>query len=173
MSANNSQQPGRPVSASRSEMTELVLPNDTNPLGVLLGGRLMHWIDLAAALAAHRHSNSHAVTASMDHIDFVAPISMGDFVILKSSVNRAFKSSMEVGVKAFAENYTTGVVQHVASAYLTFVAIDKERKPVVVPPIIPETSEDKRRYEDALARREASLAARKRAKLRAERELAR
>jgi acyl-CoA hydrolase len=151
-------------------MTELVLPNDTNQLGVLLGGRLMHWIDLAAALAAHRHSRCAVVTASMDHIDFVAPVDMGDFVVLRSSVNRAFHSSMEVGVKAFAENYTTGRRHHVASAYLTFVAIDRQRKPVAVPSIIPETEEENRRYEDALRRREASLETRKRSKARAERE---
>jgi acyl-CoA hydrolase len=170
MSANNPQE-GRLVSASKSEMTELVLPNDTNQLGVLLGGRLMHWIDLAGALAAHRHSHCHAVTASMDHIDFVAPVNMGDFVILKSSVNRAFRSSMEVGVKAFAENYTTGTRRHVASAYLTFVAIDREKRPVAVPPVIPETHEEKRRFEDALIRREASLETRRRSKERAEREV--
>ncbi len=87
----------RPVSESKSEMIELVLPNDTNPLGALLGGRLMHWIDLAGALAAHRHSHSYAVTASMDHIDFLVPVHVGDMVILQSSVNRAFHTSMEVG----------------------------------------------------------------------------
>lgn len=158
--------PGRPVSDSKSEMIELVLPNDTNQLGVLLGGRLMHWIDLAGALAAHRHSHSHAVTASMDHIDFLSPVNMGDFVVLKSSVNRAFHTSMAVGVKAFAENYTKGTSKHVASAYLTFVAIDWERKRVTVPPVIPESEEEKRRYDDALARRDASVATRQRTKAR-------
>src|ERR1700687_6065771 len=106
MEQNHDKLRPRPVSDSKPEAIELVLPNDTNPLGVLLGGRLMHWIDLAGALAAHRHSHSHAVTASMDHIDFLAPVNMGDFVVLKSSVNRAFHTSMAVGVKAFAENYT-------------------------------------------------------------------
>ena len=99
----------RPVSESKSEMTELVLPNDTNPLGALLGGRLMHWIDLAGALAAHRHSHSYAVTASMDHIDFLVPVHVGDMVILQSSVNRVFHTSMEVGVKVLVENYISGV----------------------------------------------------------------
>lgn len=157
---------GHPVSHSQSEMTELVLPNDTNQLGVLLGGRLMHWIDMAGALAAHRHSNCHAVTASMDHIDFLEPVSMGDFVILKSSVNRAFRTSMEVGVKVFAENYISGSRRHVASAYLTFVAIDQQKKPEFVPPVIPETDAEKRRYEDALHRRKLSLEARARSKAR-------
>ncbi len=99
----------RPVSDSKSEMIELVLPNDTNPLGALLGGRLMHWIDLAGALAAHRHSHSYAVTASMDHIDFLVPVHVGDMVILQSSVNRAFHTSMEVGVRVLVENYISGV----------------------------------------------------------------
>jgi acyl-CoA hydrolase len=147
-------------------MIELVLPNDTNQLGVLLGGRLMHWIDLAGALAAHRHSHQHAVTASMDHIDFLAPVNMGDFVVLKSSVNRTFNTSMAVGVKAFAENYTTGTRQHVASAYLTFVAIDFQKKRVQVPPVIPETEEEKRRYDDALLRKQASVATRERTRAR-------
>ena len=99
----------RPVSDSKSEMIELVLPNDTNPLGALLGGRLMHWIDLAGALAAHRHSHSYAVTASMDHIDFLVPVHVGDMVILQSAVNRVFHTSMEVGVKVLVENYISGI----------------------------------------------------------------
>ena len=114
----------RPVRDSQSEMAELVLPNDANPLGALLGGRLMHWIDLAGAMAVHRHSRSYAVTASVDHIDFLVPVKVGDLVILKSSVNRVFQTSMEVGVKVFVENYLADTAQHVASAYLTFVAID-------------------------------------------------
>ncbi len=166
MSSQDASLPGRRVSESKSEMIELVLPNDTNQLGVLLGGRLMHWIDLAGALAAHRHSKSHAVTASMDHIDFLSPVNMGDFVVLKSSVNRAFHTSMAVGVKAFAENYTNGTRQHVASAYLTFVAIDWQRNRVPVPPVIPESEEEKRRYDEALRRREASVATRRRTQAR-------
>src|SRR6476659_3049060 len=86
---------------SESEMTELILPNDTNTLGNLLGGRLMHFIDLVGAMAAYRHSRTHVVTASMDHIDFIAPVHVGDLLILKSSVNRAFNSSLEVGVKVW------------------------------------------------------------------------
>src|SRR5271155_4494837 len=115
----------RPVRDSQSEMAEIVLPNDANPLAALLGGRLMHWIDLAGAMAAHRHSRSYAVTASVDHIDFLVPVRVGDLVILKSSVNRVFHSSMEVGVKVFVENYIDGTSHHVASAHLTFVAIDR------------------------------------------------
>ena len=114
----------RPVRDSQSEMAEIVLPNDANPLGALLGGRLMHWIDLAGAMAAHRHSRSYAVTASVDHIDFLVPVKVGDLVILRSSVNRVFHTSMEVGVKVCVENYIADTAQHVSSAYLTFVAVD-------------------------------------------------
>jgi acyl-CoA hydrolase len=144
----------RPVRDSQSEMTEIVLPNDTNPLGALLGGRLMHWIDLAGALAAHRHSRNHVVTASVDHIDFLVPVRVGDLVILRSSVNRVFHTSMEVGVKVYVENYIADTAKHVGSAHLTFVAIDREGRRVPVAPVIPETDEQKRRYDDAGRRRE-------------------
>jgi len=135
-------------------MDEIVLPNDANPLGALLGGRLMHWIDLAGALAAHRHSRNHVVTASVDHIDFLVPVRVGDLLILRSSVNRVFTTSMEVGVKVFVENYISDSAQHVASAYLTFVAIDREGNRLKVPAVIPESDEQKRRYDDAGRRRE-------------------
>ena len=144
----------RPVCDSQSEMAEIVLPNDTNPLGALLGGRLMHWIDLAGAMAAHRHSRNYVVTASVDHIDFLVPVRVGDLVILRSSVNRVFNTSMEVGVKVFVENYISDTAQHVGSAYLTFVAIDREGKHLKVPAVIPETDEQRRRYDDAGRRRE-------------------
>jgi acyl-CoA hydrolase len=145
----------RPVRDSQSEMAEIVLPNDANPLGALLGGRLMHWIDLAGAMAAHRHSRSYAVTASVDHIDFLVPVRVGDLVILRSSVNRVFQTSMEVGVKVFVENYLADTSQHVASAYLTFVAVDVERNRVKVAAVVPETDEQQRRYDDAGRRRES------------------
>ncbi|MFT4114545.1 acyl-CoA thioesterase [Silvibacterium sp.] len=135
-------------------MTELILPNDTNTLGNLLGGRLMHFIDLVGAMAAYRHARTHVVTASMDHIDFIAPVHVGDLLILKSSVNRAFKTSMEVGVKVWVEHTVTGTNRLVASAYLTFVAVNKSGSAVPVPQLAPETNEDKRRYEDAARRRE-------------------
>jgi acyl-CoA hydrolase len=152
----------RPVSESKSEMIELVLPNDTNPLGALLGGRLMHWIDLAGALAAHRHSHSYAVTASMDHIDFLVPVHVGDMVILQSAVNRVFRTSMEVGVKVLVENYISASRQKVATAYLTFVAVDRFGRKLDVAPVIPESEEEKLRYEGALRRRESSKAERAR-----------
>jgi acyl-CoA hydrolase len=144
----------RPVRESQSEMVEIVLPNDANPLGALLGGRLMHWLDLAAALAAHRHARAYVVTASIDHLDFLVPVHVGDLVLLRSSVNRAFNTSMEVGVQVLVENYIAGTRSHVSSAYLTFVAVDRHGRHLPVPPVIPETEEEKRRYEDALRRRE-------------------
>lgn len=144
----------RAVCESQSEMAELVLPNDANPLGALLGGRLMHWIDLAGAMAAHRHARSYAVTASVDHIDFLVPVHVGSLVILRSSVNRAFHTSMEVGVKVWVENYIQDKRLHVASAHLTFVAIDGKGGRLSVPPVIPEGEEQLRRYEDAGRRRE-------------------
>ena len=148
----------RPVRESQSEMAEIVLPNDANPLGALLGGRLMHWIDLAGAMSAHRHSRHYVVTASIDHLDFWVPVHVGDLVILRSSVNRVFHSSMEVGVKVWVENYLTDTCQHVSSAYLTFVAVDAGGKRVPVPAVVPESEEQQRRYKDAGRRREVRRA---------------
>ena len=148
------QLPVRSVAESRSEMTEIILPNDANTLGNLLGGRLMHFIDLVAAMAAYRHARTHVVTASMDHIDFIAPVHVGDLLILKSSVNRAFNTSMEIGVKVWVENTIVGIHRHVASAYLTFVAVDSQGRRVPVPGLQPETEEEKQHYEDAGRRRE-------------------
>ncbi|HVJ05495.1 MAG TPA: acyl-CoA thioesterase [Candidatus Saccharimonadales bacterium] len=144
----------RPVSESASEMVELVLPNDANPLGALLGGRLMHWIDLAGALAAHRHSRSYVVTASTDHLDFLTPARVGDLVIFKSAVNRVYNTSMEVGIKVWVESYFTGERRHISSAYLTFVAVDRHGRKLAAAPVIPESAEEMRRYEDAGRRRE-------------------
>jgi acyl-CoA hydrolase len=158
----------RTIKSTQSEMTEIILPNDTNTLGNLLGGRLMHFIDLTGAMAAYRHSRTNVVTAAMDHIDFIRPVHLGDLLTLRSSVNRAFSSSMEVGVKVWAENTRTGSVHHVASAYLVFVAIDDEGRRVRVPEALPETPAELRRYEGAMRRREnreAESARRKEAKL--------
>ena len=150
------QQPpeSRTVSSTQSEMTEIILPNDTNTLGNLLGGRLMHFIDLTGALAAYRHARTAVVTAAMDHIDFIEPVHLGDLVTLKSSVNRAFNTSMEVGVKAWAEKPRTGEVVHVASAYLVFVAIDGEGRRVRIPEAVAETPAEIRRWEGAQRRRQ-------------------
>jgi acyl-CoA hydrolase len=168
MNANETNPAARTVASTQSEMTEIILPNDTNILGHLLGGRLMHFIDLTAAMAAYRHARTYVVTAAMDHIDFIRPVNLGDLVNLKSSVNRAFSTSMEVGVKVWAENTHTGEVQHVASAYLVFVAVDKQGHRLKVPQLLPETPDERRRYADALLRREhreAEAARRKQEKL--------
>jgi acyl-CoA hydrolase len=156
--ASGSTLTGKAVSASRSEMVEVVLPNDTNVLGNVLGGRVMHLIDIAGAIAAHRHSSSYVVTASVDYLDFRSPIRVGELIILKSSVNRVFHTSMEVGVKVFSENVLTGERQHTSSAYLTFVAIDQARAAHAIRPLILETEEDRRRYREAAERREIRLA---------------
>src|ERR1700722_10995032 len=144
----------RPMRESVSEMAEIVMPNDANPLNALVGGRLMHWIDLAGAMAAHRHSRQRVVTASIDHMDFLVPVRVGDLVILRSSVNRVFHTSMEVGVKVWVENYRAEQSRHVSSAYLTFVAVDAAGNKVAVPPVVPETEDEKRRYDGAQRRRE-------------------
>ena len=145
------------VSHSQVEMTQLVLPNDTNRLGNLLGGQLMHWIDLAAAIAASRHSKRICVTASVDDLNFIHPIRAGEVVILRASVNRVFRTSMEVGVKVLSENLLTGKVQHANTAYLTFVSIDNDGNPVASPQLRPESEEERRRFSDALTRREERL----------------
>ncbi len=152
----------RTVASTQSEMTEIILPNDTNTLGNLLGGRLMHFIDLTGAMAAYRHARTHVVTASMDHIDFIRPVRLGDLLNLKSSVNRAFTSSMEVGVKVWAEHTRTGEIVHVASAYLVFVAIDEQGRLMKIPGLLPETPDEIRRYADALRRRKHREAEHKR-----------
>ncbi|MGA9965336.1 MAG: acyl-CoA thioesterase [Terriglobales bacterium] len=154
MNQNNDLALPRPVRDSQSEMAEIVLPNDANPLGALLGGRLMHWIDLAGAMAAHRHSRNYVVTAAIDHMDFWVPVHVGDLVILRSSVNRVFRSSMEVGVKAWVENYILDDCKHVSSAYLTFVAVDAGGRRIQIPAVIPETDDQRRRYDDAGKRRQ-------------------
>ncbi|HXG31859.1 MAG TPA: acyl-CoA thioesterase [Bryobacteraceae bacterium] len=148
---------GRPVRASASEYSEIALPNDANPLGHLLGGRVMHLVDLAGAIAATRHARRPVVTASVDHMTFLHPVYIGQLIVLKSSVNRVFRTSMEVGVKVMVEDLTTGEVRHTSSAYLTFVALDEHGRPAPIPPVIPETEEEKRRFEEAGRRREYRL----------------
>ncbi|HZW39420.1 MAG TPA: acyl-CoA thioesterase [Ignavibacteriaceae bacterium] len=138
-------------------MTELVLPNHTNQLGKLLGGQLMHWIDICAALCAAKHNQRICVTASVDRIDFHHPIQLGDAVTLFASINRVFNSSMEVGVKVFAESFREGLRIHTNSAYLTFVGVDSDGKPVKAIEAVPETEEEIRRFQDALKRREDRL----------------
>lgn len=144
----------RTVSESQSERSEIIFPADANGLGNLFGGRLMQYIDLVGAMAASRHARATTVTASMDHLDFVAPVHVGDLLILKASVNRAFRTSMEVGVKAMVEDVRAKRLKHVSSAYLTYVAVDPTGHGLVVPQLVCETDHQRRRYEDAGRRRE-------------------
>jgi acyl-CoA hydrolase len=155
---------GKPVGDSQSEYSEFALPNDANALGHVLGGKVMHLVDLAGALAALRHARCPVVTASIDHMSFLHPVHIGQLMILKSSVNRVFHTSMEVGVKVWVEDLMTGDLQHTSSAYLTFVTIDIHGQRVPVAPVIPETDHEKRRYEEALERRQYRLELRGRAK---------
>jgi acyl-CoA hydrolase len=161
-SSDQAPPPPKSVRTSQVEMTEMVLPNDTNRLGNLLGGRLMHMIDIAAAIAASRHTNRVCVTASVDELNFLHPIHQGEVVTLQASVNRAFNTSMEVGVRVTAENLLTGERKHANTAYLTFVAIDGQGMPVRVPPVTPESETEQRRFADASRRREHRLQHRKR-----------
>jgi len=148
---------GKPARASQVITTQLVLPNDTNQLGNLLGGTLMHWIDIAAAICAKRHSGLVCVTASVDELNFHQPIKLGEVVTLQASVNRAFTTSMEIGVLVTAEGTEGEPTRRANTSYLTFVAIDRRGKPVAVPPVLPETPDEKRRHEEALRRRELRL----------------
>ena len=146
------------VKESQITMIELVLPNDTNMLNNLLGGRLMHWMDIAAAMSASKHANRVAVTASVDDLAFHHPIKLGNIVTLKASVNRAFNTSMEVGVRVDIEDFETGIKLHSNSAYFTFVSMDRATgKKMHVPPVTPESDEEFRRYEQALMRRNQRL----------------
>jgi acyl-CoA hydrolase len=148
---------GRLVRASQVVSTQLVLPNDTNQLGNLLGGTLMHWIDIAASIASQRHSGRVCVTASVDELNFHHPIRLGEVVTLQASVNRAFTTSMEVGVVVTAHGKEGLSSRRANNAYLTFVALDENGLPTPVPPVIPENGDELRRYREALERREIRL----------------
>lgn len=151
-------------------MVELVLPNDANPLGNVLGGTVLHLIDIAAAIAAHRHCRQQVVTASMDRVDFLHPVKIGQVMILNASVNYVARTSMEVGVRVVAEDLKTGERRHTASAFATFVALDEGGKPIPVPGLMQETDEERRRFRDGAERRRLRLAEldRKRARLQGE-----
>jgi acyl-CoA hydrolase len=153
---------GKPVRESISEYSELALPNDANGFGNVLGGKVMHLVDLAAAMAAMRHARLPVVTAAVDSLHFLHPVRIGQLIVLRSSVNRAFRTSMEIGVKVETETLMTGVKLHTCSAYLTFVAVDENGKALPVPPVIPETEEEHRRYRQAAERREYRLTMRNR-----------
>jgi acyl-CoA hydrolase len=151
----------REPSASKVEITQVVLPNDTNPLGSMLGGRVMHWIDIAGAIAAHRHSRRYVVTAAVDHLDFQHPIRMGQLILLKAVVTRSFHSSMEVEVQVYREDVLTGERKQTSSAFLTYVALDLQGHPTQVPQLIPQTRQEQDRFVQALGRRRRRLSLRR------------
>ncbi|MFQ5865674.1 MAG: acyl-CoA thioesterase [bacterium] len=148
---------GKPCSESKVEMLEIVLPNDANTLGNILGGKVMHMIDMACAVAAHRHCRRPVVTVSMDYLDFKHPIKVGESIIVQASVNRVFRTSVECGAKVMSENLSTGERKHTSSAYLTFVALDENNHPVAVLPVIPESEDEKRRWREAGIRRQQRM----------------
>lgn len=142
---------------SETVSTEIVLPNDTNTLGNLMGGKLLHWMDISAAIASHRHCKRVVVTASVNNVAFGQPIKLGDMVTLKSKVSRAFSTSMEVFIDVYVEDHITGAKTKCNEAIYTFVAVDQIGNPIDVPELIPETDEEKMRYDGALRRRQLSL----------------
>lgn len=154
-------EPGRPCRGSRVEMTEMVLPPDTNYHGTVFGGRILQWIDIAGAIAAQRHCQHKVVTASIDDMHFVEPIKLGDIVVLHASVNYVHRTSMEVGVRVECEHPTSGTRSHAARAYLTYVALDSDGNPTPIVPVVPETDEERRRFQNAMTRREFRLARRR------------
>mgnify|MGYP001822988743 FL=1 len=148
---------GKKVSESRTTMTEFVLPNDANTHGNVLGGKVMHLMDLAAAITAFRHCRNPVVTVSVDSVRFLHPVNVGAVMMFEAVITRAFKSSMEIRVQVRSEDLISGEQLKTCSAYLTFVAIDRQGEPTLVPPILPETDEEQERFEAALIRREHRL----------------
>ena len=145
---------GKKISESRVIMAQVMNPESSNPAGNVHGGDIMKLIDTAGGVAATRHARAHVVTASIDRIDFHYPVYVGDLLVLKASVNFVGKTSMEVGVRVEAENTITGKVRHTGSAYLTYVALDDNKRPIQLPPLILETDEDRHRNGEAAQRRQ-------------------
>lgn len=138
-------------------MNELVLPNDTNTLNNLMGGRLLHWMDIAAAISAQKHCNRIVVTASVDNVSFRHPVKLGDVISIEAQVTRAFNTSVEVRLTVYAQNIPSGTRIQSNQAYYTFVALDHDSKTIAVPQVVPETEEEKKLYDEALQRRELRL----------------
>lgn len=145
------------VSESKTVMTEMVMPNDTNPMGNLMGGNLLRWMDIASGICAGKHCEAHVVTASVDHVSFQKPIRVGDVVSLEASVTRAFNSSVEIFVEVFASDIKGGNARRCNHAYYTFVGLDEEGHPVPAPPVLPLTEIEQQRYDSAPRRREVRL----------------
>jgi acyl-CoA hydrolase len=153
--------PPRQPSESATEMVQVVLPNDANPLGYILGGTVMHLIDIAGAIAAHRHARTPMVTAAVDGLQFLHPIKVGDLIILQAHVTSAWSTSLEVEVEVFSEETLTGRRRMTSRAFLTFVAMDRDSRRVAVPGLILDTDDDRRRAADAERRRAQRLEARR------------
>ncbi len=149
--------PKKTVAASQVRMNELVMPNDTNPLGKLMGGKLMQWMDICAAISAQKHCNRNVVTVAVDSVEFVNAAAIGDLVVIEGEVTRAFRTSMEVEMRVWAENLRTGSKRLCTTSYHSFVAVDADGNPVPVPEIIPETATEKERYQKAEERRNKRL----------------
>ncbi|MBL0913589.1 MAG: acyl-CoA thioesterase [Bacteroidia bacterium] len=147
----------RRAAESLTVQTEIVLPNDTNVIGNLFGGRLMLWMDIVAAISAQRHCRRVVVTASVNNVSFNHPIKLGDVVTLEAKVSRAFSSSMEVYIDVYMEDHISGKKTKCNEAIYTFVAVDQLGNPIHVPELVPETEEEQKRYEGALRRRQLSL----------------
>ena len=148
---------GKTAKESKTIMTEIVLPNDTNALGNLRGGRILHWMDIASAIAGGKHSNAVVVTASVDNVSFENPIKLGDVVVITATVTRVFHTSMETHIEVWAENLPSQTKYKCNEAYYTFVALDSNGRPKISVPLIPETEQEKKMYDTALARRELRL----------------
>lgn len=150
--------PPKKVSESKTVMTELIMPNDTNPMGNLMGGYLMRWMDIVAAICAGKHCEAHVVTAAVDHISFQNPILLGDVITLEACVTRAFHSSVEIYVEVFANDIKGQNPRRCNHAYFTFVALDDKRKnPIPIPAVLPLSSEEQNLFESAARRRELRL----------------
>ena len=149
------------VSDSAVQMTEIVMPQDTNTLGTIFGGKVMQWMDIAAAICGFRHCRTAVVTASVDSLSFLYAIKTGHIVSIKASVNFTAKTSMEIGVRVEAEDPLSGDKKHASSAYFTFVAVDGKGTPILVPQIQPETSDEQRRFKEGQSRRKIRLQMRK------------
>ncbi len=149
---------GKKISESKTIMTELIMPNDTNPLGNLMGGNLMRWMDIAGGICAAKHCGNHVVTASVDHISFTAPIHLGDVITIEATVTRSFRTSVEIYIEVFAGDITGENPRKSNHAFMTFVALDpKTKKPCPVPPVIPLSGEEQKLYEAAVRRKEIRL----------------
>lgn len=157
MNLMNNELKSKRVSESRTVMTEMVMPNDTNPMGNLMGGNLLRWMDIASGICAGKHCEAHVVTASVDHVSFQKPIKVGDIVTLEATVTRAFRTSVEIYVEVFANDIKGGNARRCNHAYYTFVGLADEGQPIPVPPVLPLTEIEQQRYDSAPRRREVRL----------------